>query len=190
MIADMKRPSLFAHRSIRNQFVAQIHNCETARDMRETAVSRWGVSRETARDSARQRETARDSARQPRDSRESYVNLCNKLVAYRSTHHRRVGVRRSSVAGARAARAARAGGARAGGSSGARVCFTRRCARGSACARRVTRAAARSFAARRRPAATRPPTLQVTILSCGMVCACAQARARLLQRRPRSSPPL
>jgi hypothetical protein len=49
--------------------------------MRETAVSRWGVSRETARDSARQRETA---ARQPRDSRESYVNLCNKLVAYRS----------------------------------------------------------------------------------------------------------
>ena len=108
----------------------------------------------------------------------------------RRTHHRRVGVRRSSVAGARAARAARRGGARAGDSSGARVCFTRRCARGSACARRVTRAAARSFAARRRPAATRPPTLQVTILSCGMVCACAQARARLLQRRPRSSPPL
>eukprot|EP00966_Prymnesium_polylepis_P062701 1455399-Prymnesium_polylepis.1 len=29
-------------RSIRNQFVAQIHKCETARDMRETAVSRWG----------------------------------------------------------------------------------------------------------------------------------------------------
>ena len=50
-------------RSIRNHFVAQIHNCETARDMRETAVTRWGVSRETARDSARQRETA---ARQPR----------------------------------------------------------------------------------------------------------------------------
>jgi hypothetical protein len=57
-------------RSIRNQFVAQIHNCETARDMRETAVSRWGVSRETARDSVRQRETARDSARQPRILRE------------------------------------------------------------------------------------------------------------------------
>jgi hypothetical protein len=55
-------------RSIRNQFVAQIHNCETARDMRETAVSRWGVSRETARDSARQRETARDS-------RETAANL-------------------------------------------------------------------------------------------------------------------
>eukprot|EP00966_Prymnesium_polylepis_P116210 2686260-Prymnesium_polylepis.1 len=47
--------------------------------MRETAVSRWGVSRETARASARDsRETA------ARDSRESYVNLCNKLVAYRS----------------------------------------------------------------------------------------------------------
>ena len=34
--------------------------------MRETAVSRWGVSRETARDSARQRETARVSARDSR----------------------------------------------------------------------------------------------------------------------------
>eukprot|EP00966_Prymnesium_polylepis_P048272 1118161-Prymnesium_polylepis.1 len=57
--------------------------------MRETAVSRWGVSRETARDSrARQRETARrreTAARQPRILLNfSYVNLCNKLVAYRS----------------------------------------------------------------------------------------------------------
>ena len=70
-------------RSTVNQFVARIHSCETARDMRETAVSRWGVSRETARDSARQRETARDSARQPRDSRESDVNPCSRLVNLR-----------------------------------------------------------------------------------------------------------
>jgi hypothetical protein len=70
-------------RSKVNQYIAQIHNCETARDMRETAVSRWGVSRETARDSARQRETARDSARQPRDSRESDVNPCSRLVNLR-----------------------------------------------------------------------------------------------------------
>ena len=74
-----------AVRSIRNESVAQIHSCETARDMRETAVSRWGVSRETARDSARQRETARDSARQPRDSRESDVNPCDELVNCRPT---------------------------------------------------------------------------------------------------------
>ena len=55
-------------RSTVNQFVARIHSCETARDMRETAVSHGGDSRETARDSARQRETA---ARQPRILRES-----------------------------------------------------------------------------------------------------------------------
>ena len=71
-------------RSKVTESTAQIHNCETARDMRETAVSRWGVSRETARDSARQRETARDSARQPRDSRESYVKPRNEPVALRS----------------------------------------------------------------------------------------------------------
>ena len=64
-----------------------LHRFTTARQ-RETCarqLSHAGGSaarqRETARDS---RETARDSARQPRDSRESYVNLCNKLVAYRS----------------------------------------------------------------------------------------------------------
>ena len=64
-----------------------LHRFTTARQ-RETCarqLSHAGGSaarqRETARDSARQRETA---ARQPRDSRESYVNLCNKLVAYRS----------------------------------------------------------------------------------------------------------
>ena len=62
-----------AVRSIRNESVAQIHSCETARDMRETAVSRWGVSRETAR----------DSARQPRDSRESDVNPCSRPVNLR-----------------------------------------------------------------------------------------------------------
>eukprot|EP00966_Prymnesium_polylepis_P071112 1651846-Prymnesium_polylepis.2 len=47
-------------RSIRNQFVAHIHNCETARD---SCLTLGGQPRDTARDSARQRETA---ARQPR----------------------------------------------------------------------------------------------------------------------------
>ena len=64
-----------------------LHRFTTARQ-RETCARQLSHAGGQPRDSARQprdsRETARDSARQPRDSRESYVNLCNKPVAYRS----------------------------------------------------------------------------------------------------------
>eukprot|EP00966_Prymnesium_polylepis_P111435 2577533-Prymnesium_polylepis.1 len=51
--------------------------------MRETAVSRWGVCRETARDSARQRKTAQDSARhrQPLARQPRMPNLTWRPVA-------------------------------------------------------------------------------------------------------------
>ena len=117
-------------------------------------------------------------------------------VAARRSHHRRVGVQRGSVAGARAAWAARRGGARAGSSGGAQQCFTRRYARDSACARRVTRAAARSFAARPGPAATRPECVCAGAGGGSGSCAAPAASpprappysslAQLAQRRPSS----
>ena len=68
-----------------------LHRFTTARQ-RETCARQLSHAGGQPRDSARQprdsRETARDSARQPRDSRESYVNLCNKPVAYRSCRAR------------------------------------------------------------------------------------------------------
>ena len=78
---------------------------------------------------------------------------------------------------AQAARAARRGGARAGSSGGARERFTRRCARGSACARRVTCAAARRFAA------GRGPWLVLTLSAFARPH--AQVRERHLRPRPR-----
>ena len=138
----------------------------------------------------------------PRPSPGSLPPSLYAAVAIRCRRHRRH--RRSRGGGD--TRAARLGGARTGSSGGAarrRACrrlgrrarasdLTRRCERGSACAGRVTRATTRSFAAR-----PRPPTLQedthqeVThhVSSCGMACACAQARARLLRPRLRSPRP-